>query len=108
MESSIALLIQTSVPDLLFAKRLAHILVEDKYAACVHLSPMGLSMYLWQDNLEGSEEIILTIKTSTAKQQACMAKIKELHPYEVPEIICLPIIGGDSEYLTWINQQTTE
>lgn len=101
-----ALIIQTTAPDLLFAKRLAHILVEDHLAACVHIAPPGLSIYMWQDNLEGSEELSLTIKTSTHRAQACMDKILELHPYDLPEIICLPVMGGHQDYLSWISQQT--
>ncbi len=101
-----ALIIQTTAPDLLFAKRLAHILVEEHLAACVHIAHPGLSLYMWQDNLEGSEELSLTIKTSTSMAQACMDKIRELHPYDLPEIICLPIIGGHADYLNWINKQT--
>lgn len=101
-----AIVIQTTAPDLLFAKRLAHILVEDHLAACVYLAPQGLSLYLWQDSLEGSEEIALTIKTSVQTAPACMDKIRELHPYDLPEIICLPVIDGLPDYLEWINQQT--
>lgn len=101
-----ALIIQTTAPDLLFAKRLAHILVEDHFAACVHIGHQGLSLYLWQDSLEGSEEVLLTIKTSTKTAQACMEKIRALHPYDLPEIVCLPIIGGDPQYLAWIDAQT--
>lgn len=101
-----ALIIQTTAPDLLFAKRLAHILVEDHLAACVHIAHSGLSLYMWQDNLEGSEELILTIKTSTLRAQACMDKILELHPYDLPEIICLPIVGGHPDYLAWVAKQT--
>lgn len=102
-----AVLIYSTVPDLLLAKRIAHVLVEDRLAACVNLSAQGLSIYMWQDTLEGSEEITLTIKTSSQAQQACMDKLLSLHPYDVPEIIVLPIIGGHPDYIQWIAEQTT-
>lgn len=101
-----AILMYSTVPDLLVAKRIAHELVEEHLAACVNISAQGLSLYMWQDSLEGSEEITLTIKTSLYAQQACMDKLREMHPYDLPEIIALPIIGGHSDYIKWIAQQT--
>lgn len=106
--STQAIVIYSTVPDLLVAKRIAHVLVEEQLAACVNLSAQSLSLYLWQDTLEGSEEITLTIKTRTHLQQACIDRLLALHPYDVPEIIVLPIIGGHPEYLRWITQQTRE
>lgn len=105
-QSPAAVIIYSTVPDLLLAKRIAHVLVEDHLAACVNLSAQGLSLYLWQESLEGSEEITLTIKTSSLAQQACMDKLLAMHPYEVPEIIVVPIIGGHPDYLQWIAEQT--
>ena len=100
------ILMYSTVPDLLVAKRIAHELVEEHLAACVNLSAQGLSLYMWQDSLEGSEEITLTIKTSLHAQQACMDKLLAMHPYDLPEIIVLPIIGGHPDYIKWIAQQT--
>lgn len=98
--------IYSTVPDLLLGKRIAHILVEEKLAACVNLSSPGLSIYLWENVVEGTEEITLTIKTTQERQQACIQKIAALHPYEVPEIIVLPILDGHTPYLHWVQQQT--
>ncbi|NEN76005.1 divalent-cation tolerance protein CutA [Pelistega sp. NLN82] len=103
-----ALLIQTTVSDLLFAKQLAQILVKEHLAACVHIAPQGLSLYQWENTLERNEELTLSIKTSQKAAKACMARVQALHPYEVPEIICLPIIDGLPDYLSWIEDQTRE
>ena len=100
------ILIYSTVPDLLLGKRIAHVLVEEKLAACVNLSAPGLSIYQWENVVEGNEEITLTIKTTQERQQACFQKIAELHPYDVPEIIAVPIIGGHTPYLYWVQQQT--
>ncbi len=97
----------TTVPDLLLAKRIAHVLVEERLAACVNLSPIGLSIYLWNENLEGTEEITLTIKTSSQASLRCQERIVQLHPYDVPEILILPVSGGHVPYLDWIRAQTS-
>jgi len=97
----------TTVPDLLLAKRIAHVLVEEHLAACVNLSSTGLSIYLWEENVEGAEEITLTIKTSSQASLRCQERIVQLHPYDVPEIIILPVIGGHVPYLDWVRAQTS-
>ncbi len=96
----------SNAPDLLLAKRIAHVLVEEHLAACVNLGPAGLSMYMWQGVLEGSEEIPLTMKTTLARAPALIARLGELHPYEVPEVLVLPVSGGSASYLAWVREQT--
>ncbi|PJX27717.1 divalent-cation tolerance protein CutA [Advenella sp. S44] len=97
----------TTVPDTLLAKRIAHVLVEEHLAACVNLSPASLSIYLWEENVEGTEEITLTIKTSSQASVRCQERIVQLHPYDVPEIIILPVLGGHVPYLDWVRAQTS-
>ena len=96
----------TTVPDGLLAKRIAHILVEEALVACVNLSAPGLSMYMWQGTLEGSDELTLTIKTTTARLPALHARLCSLHPYEVPEFLVLPVQAGSRAYLDWVAAQT--
>ncbi len=105
--TSNCVVMMTTVPDLLLAKRIAHVLVEERLAACVNLSPPGLSIYLWEDTLEGTEEITLTIKTSSQASLRCQERIIQLHPYDVPEVIILPVTGGHVPYLEWIRAQTS-
>lgn len=98
--------ILSNAPDLLLAKRIAHVLVEEHLAACVNLGPAALSMYMWEGVLEGTEEIPLTIKTTLARSTELVARLAELHPYDVPEILVLPVSGGSASYLDWCRSQT--
>jgi periplasmic divalent cation tolerance protein len=86
------------------AEAIANALVEAKLAACVSLLPIH-SIYIWQGKLHKEQEWQLLIKTDLAQFPAIEAKIKELHSYEVPEIIGLPIVASSQAYLQWIFQQ---
>lgn len=85
------------------AEAIAQNLVESKLAACVSLLPIN-SIYTWQEQLHKEEEWQLLIKTDLAKFEILEAKIRELHSYEVPEIIALPLVAGSAPYLAWISQ----
>jgi len=98
----------SNAPDIMLAKRIAHILIEDGLAACVNLGAPSLSIYSWQGEIEGADEIPLTIKTTAGRQQAVIEALTRLHPYEVPEILVLPAIGGSAAYIAWVRQQTTQ
>ncbi len=98
-------LVISNAPDLLLAKRIAHVLVEDGLAACVNLGAPVLSIYRWQGEIEGADEIPMWIKTTAGQQQAVVRALACLHPYEVPEIIVVPVIGGSAPYLDWVREQ---
>ncbi|GAA5084924.1 MAG: divalent-cation tolerance protein CutA [Alcaligenaceae bacterium] len=100
-------LVLSNAPDEALAKRIAHLTVEEGLAACVNLGRPALSMYMWQGTLEGAEEIPLTFKTTGAKVGALMERIRSLHPYEVPEILVLPVIAGLDTYVNWVKEQTS-
>lgn len=100
-------LVLSNAPDEALAKRIAHLTVEEGLAACVNLGRPALSMYMWQGTLEGAEEIPLTFKTTGAKVLPLMERIKSLHPYEVPEILVLPVIAGLDSYVNWVKEQTS-
>lgn len=101
-------LVLSNAPDQLLAKRIAHMLVEEGLAACVNLGAACLSMYMWEDRLEAAEEVPLTIKTTQAAVPALAARIAELHPYDVPEILVVPVTGGAQSYLDWVRGQVAE
>lgn len=86
------------------AEAIAQNLVETKLAACVSLFPIK-SILIWSEQLQKEEEWQLLIKTDLAKFEMLEAKIRELHSYEVPEIIALPLVAGSAPYLTWISAQ---
>ena len=100
--------VMSNAPDNLLAKRIAHILVEEHLAACVNLGGTSLSIYMWQDVLEGTEEISLTMKTSGAKLNALIKRYIELHPYDVPEVLIMPVLGGTTAYINWVIEQTSK
>jgi len=99
-------MIMTNAPDLLLAKRIAHLLIEENLAACVNIGTPMLSVYGWQGEIEGAEEIPMTIKTTSDRQQAMIQRLVELHPYEVPEVLVVPVLGGYAPYLEWVRSLT--
>ncbi len=87
------------------AETIAKTLVESKLAACVNIFPIQ-SIYTWQDKVHNEPEFQLFIKTDRRLFNTLETKIRELHSYEVPEIIALPIIAGSQPYLNWISENT--
>lgn len=89
------------------AEAIASALVKSQLAACVSLVPID-SIYIWQGELHQEQEWQLVIKTDLAQFHTLETKIRELHSYEVPEIIALPIVTGSQAYLQWISEQVEE
>jgi len=85
------------------AGKIARALVERRLAACVNLVPIE-SVYRWKDAVESAEEWLLVIKTTAAAYDHVHAAIKELHTYDLPECVLLPIENGSEDYLAWIGE----
>jgi periplasmic divalent cation tolerance protein len=102
-----AILLMTNCPDQQTASELARQLLEQQLAACVNILPAMQSMYRWQGAIESASEVALLIKTTKLRYAQLEQAIKALHPYQVPEIIALPIVAGSSDYLHWIAQETS-
>lgn len=100
------IVIVSNAPDMLLAKRIAHVLVEEGLAACVNLGAAGLSIYGWEGRLEGAQEVGLTIKTTADRQDAAIDRLLALHPYDVPEVLVLPVIASTLQYGAWVRAQT--
>ncbi len=98
-------IVLTTCPDLATAKSIATQLVGHKLAACVSIVPGLLSIYEWQGALEESAELLLLAKSRTDAFEALAAAIRGHHPYELPEIIAVPIESGFAPYLAWIDDQ---
>lgn len=98
-----AVVILCTAPDESCARQLAARALEAKLAACVTMLPGATSLYVWQGQLEQASEVQLLLKSDTAHQQALMDLLKREHPYEVPELLALPVQHGDSEYLSWLH-----
>mgnify|MGYP001043922135 FL=1 len=99
-------LVFCNAPDAETARDIARRLVEDGVAACVNVGAPVLSIYRWKGEVESADEIPLFIKTTAARQRAVQETIARLHPYEVPEIIAVPVTEGLPAYLDWVRQET--
>ena len=103
-----ALLVITNLPDAALAQALARQLVEQKLAACVNILSGVKSVYHWQGAIEEASETSLSIKTTQSLYSQLELAIKAAHPYDLPEIIALPIVAGWPPYLDWIIQETNK
>lgn len=86
------------------AADLARILVEERLAACVNLVPQVRSIYRWKGQICDDSEVLLVMKTRRDRVAALEARLEALHPYEVPELVILPILAGNPAYLRWIDE----
>jgi periplasmic divalent cation tolerance protein len=100
-----ALVVLSTFPDADHATRVAHALVEERLAACVNLVAPVRSIYRWKGAVHDDPELLAIIKTSTDRYPALAARLAALHPYEVPEIIALPLAAGHPPYLSWLAGQ---
>ncbi len=86
------------------ASRLARALVEERLAACVNLIPTVASTYWWRGQIEQADEVLLVIKTRQDLLDVLTTRVRALHSYTVPEVVALPILGGNPAYLAWIDE----
>lgn len=96
-----------TAPDAECAEQLARALVEERLAACVNVVPGVRSFYRWQGRVQDAAELLLVAKTRAERGAALAARVKELHPYELPEVLELPAAGGSDAYLEWIRTETS-
>jgi periplasmic divalent cation tolerance protein len=100
------LLALSTFPEIETARRISRQLVTENLAACANIVPAVESIYRWQDKIENAQETLVCFKTTAARYAAFQDRLKSLHPYEVPEIICLRIADGLPEYLGWVSENT--
>lgn len=101
-----AIVVLTNLPDRASASRLARALVEGRLAACVNVGATVESIYHWQGEIETAVEIPLAIKTRAVLFSKVEAAIRRFHPYELPEIVAVPITHASTAYLDWIAAET--
>lgn len=89
------------------AARLARTLVEERLAACVNRLPGVVSSFSWEGRVDEESETLLLIKTTEERLEALTARITELHPYELPEVVAVPVLGGLDSYLDWLRDSVT-
>ena len=101
------LLVFTNLPDAQSAAKLARQIIETRVAACVNQLAPCASTYRWQGNIDYATEVPLMIKTTRGAYPRLEKLIVEAHPYELPEIIAVPLTAGLPEYLSWVDKETT-
>ena len=104
-DSYVVLLITTSTNG--EAERISRLLLERKKAACVNIISGVDSLFRWNDKLDSAQESLLVVKSKASLISEIIELVKGVHSYDVPEIIALPIIGGNRGYLEWIDKNTT-
>lgn len=102
--SHVVVFIMVGSPD--EAARIGRVLVEERLAACVNVVPSVASTYWWKGKIEEAGEVLLVLKTRDDLLDALTARVRGLHSYTVPEVIALPIVGGNPDYLAWIDEST--
>ena len=100
-----ALLVLSTFPDVDTAARIARAVVDERLAACANLLPAVRSIYRWQDAVCDEAEVLAVIKTTADRYAALAARIAELHPYQVPEVIAVALADGHPPYLAWLAEQ---
>lgn len=100
-------LVLCSCPSTDSARELAGELVEQRHAACVSILPGLTSVYAWKGQIESAEESLLLIKTRLANFSELERFIKQQHPYEVPEILAIPVQEGSADYLAWLRESVS-
>jgi periplasmic divalent cation tolerance protein len=98
------LLALSTFPDQETARRISNELVTKKLAACANILPGVESIYRWKEKIESGNETLVLFKLSEDRQSAFQEKLRSLHPYDVPEIIFVPISSGLPEYLRWVTE----
>ncbi|MCL4207749.1 MAG: divalent cation tolerance protein CutA [Pirellulaceae bacterium] len=101
-----ALQVTTTTANKSDAERIARALVENRLAACVQISGPITSVYRWQDTVETASEWLCTIKTIDTNYPQVESTIRQLHTYDEPEIIALPIVAGSATYLEWLRTES--
>ena len=102
-----AVLVLTTLPNSEAAAELANRLVSEKLAACANILPALRSIYRWQGKVQDENEVLVLLKTQARHYESLKSRILALHPYDLPEVIAIPVERGHQAYLDWIVKETT-
>jgi periplasmic divalent cation tolerance protein len=92
----------STFPDAEIAHRISNQLVSERFAACANILPAIESIYRWKEKIESGNETLVLFKLSEDRQSAFQDKLRSLHPYDIPEVIFVPVASGLPEYLRWV------
>jgi len=107
-EKEECILVMTSCPSSTCGENLARVLLETRQAACVNLVEGVTSLYRWKGRIQKDSEALLLVKTTGTCLEAVKGTILKNHPYDLPEIVALPLVGGSEEYLRWLREETVK
>jgi periplasmic divalent cation tolerance protein len=96
--------VHVTTADVAEAEKIARSLVEKKLAACVNIVPQVRSFYRWEGQVQEAGEVLLMVKTSRSLFDRVRQEVESLHSYHVPELVCLPIVDGSENYMTWLSE----
>jgi periplasmic divalent cation tolerance protein len=97
-----------SAPDMETAGRIGRALVEERLAASANALPGVRSVYRWKGTVQEAAEALLVVKTASDRVPALAARVRDLHPYELPAVVALPVVDGSADYLDWIAAESSE
>jgi periplasmic divalent cation tolerance protein len=100
------LIVHSACPDAATADAIARVLVAERLAACVQVLPGVRSTYRWDGAIEQADEVLLVAKTDADRLDALTARVRALHPHELPELVAVEAAGGLAPYLAWVTEQT--
>jgi periplasmic divalent cation tolerance protein len=106
MTQTDACVVLVTAPDMAVAARITRALVEERLAACGNIVPRIVSIYQWDDDVRQDDEVLVVLKTERERVEALRERVVALHPYDVPEVLVLPILGGHAPYLEWVARST--
>ena len=95
-----------TAPDRATGREVAARLVEERLAACGNVLDGVTSVFWWEGEVQDEDEVLVILKTTTARVSALTDRARELHPYDVPEVLALPVDGGLQEYMDWVREET--
>jgi periplasmic divalent cation tolerance protein len=98
--------VHVTMPDAETARRIGRTLVEERLAACVNVVPGVVSIYSWKGSIQEDDEVLCLLKTSPERFPELRARLLELHPYDVPEVLGFSVDDGSAAYLDWVRQNT--
>ncbi|HEU5210682.1 MAG TPA: divalent-cation tolerance protein CutA [Longimicrobiales bacterium] len=102
-----ARVVLVTAPDMNTAETLAERLVDERLAACANIVPGIVSIYRWDEQVQRDDEVLIVLKTEQERVEALRERVVTLHPYDVPEVVVLPITEGHVPYLEWLTRSTT-
>ena len=100
-------LVLVTVPEGEVAARLGRALVEERLAACVNIVPGLRSIYRWEGEIQDDAEVLLMVKTRADRLDSLARRVQELHPYDLPCVLALPVEGGSAAYLSWVRSEAS-